>query len=154
AHLHISDRGGPEADDIGRLTKYAALYAGDGSTLDATPTFTDGAPPYTAVTTHARATPFDLPQEGERLRAIHVIVPNHAGVRLLLAASTSDMEKDTTYLRRALLIGGLAAVALTMIVTWRVVRQLTRGHERIAQTARQVAAGELDARTGLSRGDE
>ncbi|NVL83830.1 histidine kinase dimerization/phospho-acceptor domain-containing protein, partial [Escherichia coli] len=46
------------------------------------------------------------------------------------------------------------SIGLTVLVTWRVVRRLTRGHEAIAETARRVAAGDLGARTALRSGDE
>jgi two-component system OmpR family sensor kinase len=41
-----------------------------------------------------------------------------------------------------------------VLVTWRVVRRLTRGHDAITDAARRVAAGDLAARTSLRSGDD
>jgi two-component system heavy metal sensor histidine kinase CusS len=150
--LRISDRGGPEADDVGRLTKFAAIYARDGHVEDKTATFASGAPNL-ATMAHVVGTPFDLTYAGERLRVVVVAIPN-ASERLLLGAPLADLEKDTTFLRRVMLITGFLAIAFTVLVMWRVVTRLTRGHDAIARTARNVAAGKLDARVGLVDGDD
>jgi two-component system, OmpR family, sensor kinase len=151
--LQISDRGGPQADDVGRLTKYAAIYGADGVVLDRTQTFARGAPALPAVR-HANGAPFDLLYQRERLRAVFVAIPRSPGKVLLLAAPRADLEKDTRFLREVMLTAGLLSIAFTVLVTWRVVRRLTRGHEEIATVARRVAAGDMDARIGMKDGDD
>ncbi len=158
AGLHISDRGGPEADDVGRLTKYAAIYAEDGQDVDRTATFVRGAPAYGTVQ-HPNGAPFDMTYENERLRAVFVAIPSatHGTARresLLLAAPKADLEKDTAFLRRVMLVAALLSIGCTALFTWRLVRRLTRGHEAIADAARRVAAGDIDARVALQGGDD
>jgi two-component system heavy metal sensor histidine kinase CusS len=152
--LHISDRGGPEADDVGRLTKFAVLYGSDGRVDDRTQTFGRGVPALAAIR-HPNSQPFDLPYEKERLRAVIAPIPgSHGEELLLLAASRTDLEKDTRFLREVMLVAALLSFGFTMLVTWRVVRRLTRGHEAIAAVARSVAAGDIGARVGLTDGDD
>lgn len=151
--LHITDRGGPQADDVGRLTKYAAIYAPDGRVVDHTQTFARGVPRLDVVA-HPKGVPFDLVYDKERLRAIFVPVPGAARGQLLLAAPRADLEKDTLFLRQVMLAAALLSIGFTVLVTWRVVRRLTRGHEAIAEAARKVAAGDIDARVGLQDGDD
>ncbi|MBX3185567.1 MAG: HAMP domain-containing histidine kinase [Labilithrix sp.] len=150
--LRISDRGGPKADDVGRLTKYAALYAADGSVLDRTETFERRAPERKAIASEGGA-PFDLRWGKDRLRAVVVPVADSGNV-LLLAASREDLEKDTRFLRHVMLATALLSIALTVLVAWRVVRRLTRGHTAIASAVRRVADGDLDARIAPAGGDE
>lgn len=152
--LHISDRGGPAADDVGRLTKYAAIYTSeDGHVVDATTTFTHGTPSFERIR-HPLGETFDTEYDREHLRAVFVAIPNRPGTHLLLAAPKTDMEKDTDFLRRVLFSAALLSIALTVLVTWRVVRHLLRGHEAIGRTAREVAGGNLDARTAMTTGDD
>lgn len=153
ATLHISDRGGPAADDVGRLTKYAAIYDDDGHVLDATPTFTRGVPALDSVR-HPTGMTFDTQYGSEQLRAVFVMIPNHPDAELLLAAPKTDLEKDAVFLRQVMLIAALLSIAWTVLVTWRVVRHLTRGHEAIGRTARAVADGDLAARTAMTTGDD
>ena len=151
--LHISDRGGPEADDVGRLTKYAAIFDAQGKVHDRTQTFARGVPELGTVR-HPNGVPFDVFYEKEHLRAVMVPVPGSPGSLLLLAAPRADLEKDTTFLRQVMLAAALLSVGFTLLVTWRVVRRLTRGHEAIAEAARKVAAGDIAARVGMKDGDD
>jgi two-component system heavy metal sensor histidine kinase CusS len=64
------------------------------------------------------------------------------------------MERDTEFLRQVMLIAALLSVGFTVLVTWRVVRRLTRGHEAIGEVARRVSAGDLSARAALRGGDD
>ncbi|MCL2779022.1 MAG: HAMP domain-containing histidine kinase [Polyangiaceae bacterium] len=150
--FRISDRAGAEADDIGRLAKYAIIYDEDGTVIDSTASFSRGAPPLENIR-HPRGTPFDIHDGGEGLRAILVGIPT-TNKMLLFAAPRSDLEKDTTFLREVMLAAALASIGVTIVVVWRVVRRLTRGHEAIGSTARQVAAGDLAARVALRAGDD
>lgn len=151
--LYISDRGGPRADDVGRLTKYALLFDEQGRVLDRTPTFSGDVPSF-AELAHPRNVAFDLRYRGEDLRGILVRIPGRPDHRLFLAASLADLEKDTSFLHRVMLLAAVFSVGCTIFIIWRVVRQLTRGHEAIAEAARRVAAGDLSARVALRRGDD
>ena len=151
--LHVNNRGGPEADDIGRLKKFAVLYEEDGRVVDKTFTFAKGAPALPTVS-HPPGSAFDFWYGPEHLRGVFVGVPEHERQVLLLAAPRSDMEKDNDFLRQVMLVAALLSIGFTVLVTWRVVRRLTRGHEEIAEAARKVAAGDLGARVALSAGDD
>ena len=152
-HLHVNNRGGPAADDIGRLKKFAVIYGDDGRVVDITSTFASGAPPYDSVT-HPPGLAFNFWYGSEHLRGVFVAMPEHDQQVLLLAAPRSDMERDNDFLRRVMLVAALLSIGCTVLVTWRVVRRLTRGHEEIAEAARKVAAGDLGARVALTAGDD
>lgn len=152
--LQISDRGGPKADDVGRLTKYAVLYAADGSVIDRTDTFARGAVPRLASLENANDKPFDLDYVDERLRAIVVAIPGSPGSQLLLAASRRDLEKDSDFLVRVMLLMACLSIGSIALVSWRVVRRLMRGHMAITQAAHRIAAGDLRTRVGLTSGDD
>ena len=151
--MRVSGRGGPAADDIGHLKKFAVIYGEGGRVVDITSTFARGAPHYDAVT-HPPGTAFDLWYGSESLRGVIVAIPEHDHEVLLLAAPRSDMEKDNDFLRRVMLLAALLSIGFTVLVTWRIVRRLTRGHEEIAEAARKVAAGDLGARVALTAGDD
>ena len=151
--MQVDERGGPAADDIGHLKKFAVVYTDDGHVIDITSTFTRGAPAFASVT-HPTGSAFDFPYGGEMLRGVFVTIPQHEHAVLLIAAPRSDMEKDNDFLRRVMLVAALLSIGFTVLVTWRVVRRLTRGHEEIAEAARKVAAGDLGARVALTAGDE
>ena len=153
AKLQISDRGGPAADDVGRLTKYAVIYDDEGHVLDSTGTFSRGIPSFESVK-HPTGVAFDTTYGGDRMRAIFVSVPNHPDLELLLAAPQADLEKDTDFLRRVMALAVLLSIGFTVLVTWRIVRHLTKGHEAIGRTARAVAEGDLGARTAMTTGDD
>jgi two-component system, OmpR family, sensor kinase len=153
ANLHVNNRGGAAADDIGHLKKFAVIYGDDGRVDDLTTTFARGAPVFADVT-HPVGSAFDFWYGSEHLRGVFVAIPEHEHQVLLLAAPRSDMEKDNDFLRRVMLAAALLSIGFTMLVTWRVVRRLTRGHEVIAEAARRVAAGDLGARVAFTDGDE
>ena len=151
--LHVTGRGGPAADDIGRLKKFAVIYEDDGRVVDITSTFAAGAPSYVTVS-HPPGSAFDFWYGADHLRGVFVAIPEHEHDVLLLAAPRSDMEKDNAFLRQVMLVAALLSIGFTLLVTWRVVRQLTRGHEAIAAAARKVADGDLAARVALGSGDD
>ena len=151
--LHMTSRGGPAADDIGHLKKFAVIYDKDGRAADITSTFARGAPSHEAVK-HTPGNTFDFWYGTDHLRGVFVAIPEHDHAELLLAASRSDMEKDNAFLRQVMLVAALLSIGFTLLVTWRVVRQLTRGHEAIAAAARKVADGDLSARVALGSGDD
>jgi len=150
--LAISDRPGPAANDVGPLTKYAALYGPDGTIVAQTASW-QGRPPALAELPAVGASSFDLWSGEEHLRGSHVKIPAHPGVTLLLAAPRSDLDGDARFLMRAMAAVFGIAVLWTMLVAVAVVRRLTHGHQRIAGVARRVAAGDLDARIRMRSGD-
>ncbi|MCL2725757.1 MAG: HAMP domain-containing histidine kinase [Polyangiaceae bacterium] len=150
--LHVSDRAGAETD-VGHLTKYAVIYEDDGRAIDRTISFSRGVPSFKDVV-HPRGVPFDIRYRREKLRAIFVAIPGHPNETLLFAAPRSDLEKDTTFLREVMLASALVSILVTILVVWRVVRNLTRGHEAIGETARKVTAGDLAARVTVDTGDD
>ncbi|HSO37867.1 MAG TPA: HAMP domain-containing protein, partial [Labilithrix sp.] len=151
--MRVNNRGGPAADDIGHLKKFAVVYQDDGRVIDITSTFARGAPPFESVT-HPAGSAFDFWYGSDHLRGVFVAIPEHEHQVLLLAAPRSDMEKDNDFLRHVMLVAALLSIGFTVLVTWRVVRRLTRGHEAIAEAARRVAAGDLGARVALTAGDD
>lgn len=153
SNLHINDRGSPAADDIGHLKKFAVIYGDDGRVVDITSTFARCGPPYDSVR-HPSGAAFDLWCGADHLRGVFASIPEHEHQVLLLAAPRTDMEKDNDFLRRVMLVAALLSIGCTVLVTWRVVRRLTRGHEEIAEAARKVAAGDLGARVALTAGDD
>jgi two-component system heavy metal sensor histidine kinase CusS len=151
--LHVTSRAGPAADDIGRLKKYAVIYDDGGQVVDITSTFATGAPSFATVS-HPPGSAFDFWYGADHLRGVFVSIPEHEHAMLLLAAPRSDLEKDNAFLRQVMLMAALLSIGFTLLVTWRVVRQLTRGHEAIAAAARKVADGDLAARVALGSGDD
>ncbi len=148
--LRITDRTGPEADDFGRLPKFAALYSA-GRLVDRTPSLRGD--PGIDLGGHA-GVPFDLVVGGERVRAVLAHVPNHPDVVLLMAATRADLEKDVRSLREVMFVAGLASIAFAILVSFSIARGLTRDHAAIAATARRVGLGHLDTRVGLRTGDD
>jgi two-component system heavy metal sensor histidine kinase CusS len=149
--LAISGRPGPAANDVGPLTKYAVIYDGAGAVIDQTPSWRRH-PPARATLPAPGGACFDLYSEEEHLRAVHVDLPAHDGVSLLLAAPRTDLDGDARFLARAMATVLAIAALWTVLVTFFVVRQLTAGHRTIAEVARRVAAGDLDARIRMRRG--
>lgn len=150
--LAISARPGPAANDVGPLTKYAVIYTAAGGVIDQTASWR-GEPPARAGLPEPGEDCFDLWAVDEHLRGVHVAVPKHPGVTLLLAAPRSDLDGDARFLTRAMATAFGIAVLWTVVVALAVVRRLTQGHSRIAEVARRVAAGDLAARIELRRGD-
>lgn len=143
SRLVIGEGPGPTVDDIGPLTKFAALYEESGEVLDSTESFGESPPAFGSLSTPNFA-PFDL--EGEpRLRGVLVPVPG-TSTTLLLAAPRVHLEQDSRYLWRVLVlllvVGGLVSFGLA---AW-VIRRLTEEHRRIAEVVRRVADGDLSQR--------
>lgn len=150
--LAISDRPGPAANDVGPLTKYAVIYGPGGEVVAETPSW-QGSPPPLAELPGPEDAAFDLWSQAEHLRGIHVAIPAHPGVTMLLAAPRSDLDGDERFLVGAMTtVFGLAllwTVLVAVVVVWR----LTRDHRLIAAVARRVAAGDVEARIRMHSGD-
>lgn len=146
--LQISPRLGPSPDDVGPLTKYAALYGPDGAVLDATESWVVRAPERDEVPDGIA----DFHHSGLHLRGLLSNVPGHPGTLLLLAAPRTDLDGDAQYLRRTMAVAFAAAMFVTIVFTSAAVRRLTTVHDRVARVARRVAAEDLDARIGAVDG--
>jgi two-component system, OmpR family, sensor kinase len=149
--LRISARPGPQANDVGPLTKYAAIYAPNARVLDVTDSFGREVPRGLQQPLNQ---PFDMWHGKEHLRAVLVPIPGALKTRLLLAAPRSDLDGDEAFLGRAMLVVFAFAFAWVVLVSVWVVRVFTRGHESVAEVARQVADGDLSARVALPARDD
>lgn len=93
----------------------------------------------------------------ERRRSALVVLaplggPGAATRYLQVASPWRPAEELMTELRRLLVWMGLVALVLGVLVSFLLARAVTRPLERLAQTARRVADGDLAARTGLHPG--
>jgi signal transduction histidine kinase len=150
--LLISDGPGPFANDIGPLTKYGVIFGADGRVLSSTETFHGHVPPLSLLQ-HGADVGFDFWFHREHLRAVLTPVPHHPGNLLMLAAPRLDLDSDTAFLHRAMLLVFAVAVAwAALLATW-IVRRLTRGHAAVTKVARTVAAGDLSARVAPDGSD-
>jgi two-component system heavy metal sensor histidine kinase CusS len=151
SQLDVSDRPGPAADDIGHLTKYAAIYR-DHHLVAATSTFR-GRPPAFEDILHPLSQCFDAYLRREHVRAVIVPIPNHPDAVLLLGAPRFDLDRDAAFLGRAtLLVLAASALWAAFVVIW-IVRRFTRGHQAVVSVARQVAAGDFSARVSEATSD-
>ena len=145
--LAISHRPGPAPNDVGPLPKHGAIYAPDGEVRAATAGFATAAPARDGLRRPADSC-FDMRVGGEHLRGVLADIPSQPGARLLFAAPRADLDGDAVFLRRAMELVFVVAVAWTVgVATW-MVRLLTRNQRRIAEVVRRVAAGDLSARVG------
>jgi len=150
--LAISDRPGPAANDVGPLTKYAAIYGRAGRVLAATATF-GGDVPSQARIAHPTGAPFDLWRRSEHLRGVFTAVPGHPEMTLLLAAPRTDLDGDEAFLARAMTMAFVLAVAWSVaLATW-FMRRLTREYDAVAEAVRRVADGDLEARVATTGDD-
>ncbi len=151
--LMISARPGPQANDVGPLTKYAALYAQDGRVVAQTRSFEGGAPERPAKSAHKTERLFTVWHRSEHLRGVWAHVPGRPEVTLLLAAPRTDLDGDEAFLGRAMLIAFLVSVAWTLAISGWLVGRFTRGYELVAAAAHKVALGDRTARVPESGQD-
>jgi two-component system heavy metal sensor histidine kinase CusS len=150
--LVISDMPMPAANDVGPLTKYGAIYERDGSVHAKTSSFGNDVPPLSAVQRAARS-PFDFWHGREHLRGVIVPLPGTADQVLLVAAQRIELDGDAAFLRRAMTVAFVMAVFWAGLVANWIVKRLTRDHQKIAEVAQRVAAGDLSARVEPHSGD-
>ena len=81
-------------------------------------------------------------------------IPRSSESVLLLAASREDLEKDTTFLWKVMVMSAVLSIGGIVTSSWWIVRRLTRGHTKITETARRIASGDLKARVALGSGDD
>jgi two-component system, OmpR family, sensor kinase len=153
--LAIDTRPGPAPNDVGPWPKYGAIYAPGGEMRVATASVA-AAPPVLGSLPRSVDTCFDTWIAGEHVRAVVADIPSQPGARLLLAAPRSELDGDAVFLRRAMELMFIVAVAWTVVVASWMIRLLTRNQRRIAEVVRRVAAGDLSARVGTlaASGDE
>jgi len=150
--LVISDMPMPAANDVGPLTKYGAIYDLDGAVRAKTPSFGTDVPPLSAVQRRARR-PFDFWHGREHLRGVIVPLPGTGDQVLLVAAQRIELDGDAAFLRRAMTVAFVMAVLWAGLVANWIVSRLTRDHQKIAEVAQRVAAGDLSARVQPHSGD-
>jgi two-component system heavy metal sensor histidine kinase CusS len=149
--LNVSDRPGPAADDIGHLTKYAAIYR-KRKVVAATPTFRGGPPAYGDIHQPLNQC-FDSEVRREHVRAVLVPIPGQADAVLFLGAPRFDLDRDAAFLNRAtFLVLAASALWAAFVAIW-IVRRFTKGHQTVVSVARQVAAGDLSARVSEATSD-
>lgn len=130
-------------------TQYVAVYDRAGHVVAATSSFR-GAPPALVslgVNVARKSIAVDLEVAGEPLRGIVVRTPVD-GQLLLYAASRKEVDADVAFLARVLaILLGAATVVTGLVARW-LGRRLSRDVLDIARVARDVASGNLEARTG------
>ena len=150
--LVISDMPMPAANDVGPLTKYGAIYDGDGAVRARTSSFGNDVPALASVQRGPRV-PFDFWHGREHLRGVIVPLRGAGDQVLLVAAQRVELDGDAAFLRRAMTVAFVLAVLWAGLVASWIVRHLTRDHQKIAEVAQRVAAGDLKARVEPRSGD-
>jgi two-component system heavy metal sensor histidine kinase CusS len=150
--LVISDMPMPAANDVGPLTKYGAIYDRDGTVHARTSSFGNDVPPFRSIQRGPRE-PFDFWHEREHLRGVVVPLPGPSQQVLLVAAQRIELDRDAAFLRRAMTVAFVLAVLWAGLVASWIVTRLTRDHQKIADVAQRVAAGDLRARVEPHSGD-
>ncbi len=150
--------------DVDYLVKYGALYRADGTLMQSTPTFGTVPPSLSRLGWHAGnplpSGGIDFPSQGRVLRGVLVRAggeEDESGPVLLLAAARGDLDSDTQNLFKLMGLVMLLSVAISLLIGRWIGGRMTRGIERIAQVARRVSEGELDARVaslGTGKDDE
>jgi two-component system, OmpR family, sensor kinase len=127
------------------FAKYAVIYGPDAVALAWTANLQGQVPPVSSFDS-PKSTCFDFHIGAEQARGILVDVPRHPGSKLLIGASRADLDREISFLGRALLIAFAAVVVFTALFAAQIVRKFTRGYEAIAAVTRRVADGDLSAR--------
>jgi len=127
------------------FAKYAVIYGPDGVPLAWTNNLQGQVPPLSSFHT-PKSTFFDFRIGAEQARGILVDVPRHPGSKLLIGASRADIDREISFLGRALLTAFAAVVVFTALFAAQIVRRFTHGYEAIAAATRRVADGDLTAR--------
>ncbi|MCG5054160.1 MAG: HAMP domain-containing histidine kinase [Myxococcales bacterium] len=151
ALLLLGSRRGPEANDVGPLEPYAALIGASGTVIRSSANLDAMWVPKLPRRTTGCCIDFSL-SRGVKLRGAWAPVPGRPGQRVLLAVSRADLDGDAAFLRRAMLAVFAVACAWTIGVVAFTITRLTRGYAKVAEVARNVAAGDLDARMGKHLG--
>jgi two-component system heavy metal sensor histidine kinase CusS len=152
-HFSFSSRPGPAANDVGPLEKYGVIFDESGHAISATHPF-DRIAPVLPAASETAGVPFDFPFGPRHYRGVVVPIPGYPARRLLIAASRDDLDGDSRFVRKAMAIALLAAVAwLLGAIRW-LVRWNMREHARIAETLHRIATGDVDARASADLADQ
>lgn len=143
--LRDDDNDDDNAGEDPTIAKYAVIYGPDGVPLAWTATLQGQVPPLSSFHT-PKSTCFDFRIGTEQARGILVDVPRHPGSKLLIGASRADLDREISFLGRALLTAFAAVVVFTALFAAQIVRKFTHGYEAIATVTRRVADGDLSAR--------
>jgi two-component system heavy metal sensor histidine kinase CusS len=138
-------------DDDPPIAKYGVIYGPEGTAVGWTANLHDHVPSLASFR-KAKGTCFDLRLAAENVRGVLVDVPRRSGSTLLIGASREDLDRDISYLGRALATAFIAVVVFTALLAAQIVRKFTRGHEAIAEVTRRVANGDLSARVETNVG--
>jgi signal transduction histidine kinase len=144
--LRNEDDDDDDAEDP-TIAKYAVIYGPEGTPLAWTANLQNQVPPLASFHT-PKSTCFDFRIGPENARGILVDVPRHPGSKLLIGASRADIDREISFLGRALFIAFAAVVVFTALFAAQIVRKFTHGYDAIATVTRRVADGDLSARVG------
>jgi two-component system, OmpR family, sensor kinase len=133
------------------IQRFVAVYDADGHVLAQSKAFAGGAPslrslgvgPISAI--DDLGFPVDLSHDKTRLRGVVVPIGTR-GRSLLFAASRTAFDADMTYLYRVFSAILVATAGIIAFVARALGQKLVRDVEVIADVARSVAEGDLDAR--------
>lgn len=141
---------GADADDP-PIAKYGVIYGPETAAVAWTANLRDQVPAWPSLR-KGKGTCFDLHLASEKVRGVLVDVPRRSGSILLIAASREDLDRELSYLGRALIAAFTAVVLLTALLAAQIVRKFTRGYDAIAEVTRRVANGDLSARVDTNFG--
>jgi two-component system heavy metal sensor histidine kinase CusS len=144
--------GHPASSDIGTLDRYGIIFDEHGNVIHSTRPF-DAMVPHLNDFHAALDTPFDFAFREHRLRGVVVAIPGYQGRKLLIAASRDDLDGDSKFLRQAMAISLAVTLAWMVGATGWLVQRSMREHQRIAETLRRIASGEVDARVSENVSD-
>ena len=143
--LRGNDDDDANAGEDPTFAKYGVIYGPDAVPLAWTANMQGQVPPLSSFRS-PKSTCFDFRIGVEQARGILVDVPRHPGSKLLIGASRADLDREISFLGRALLIAFAAVVVFTALFAAQIVRRFTHGYEAIAAVTRRVADGDLTAR--------
>lgn len=143
--LREDDDDDDDPADNSAIAKYAVIYGPDGTPLAWTANLAGLVPPLASFRAPKNSC-FDFGIGKEKARGILVAVPRHPGSKLLIGASRADIDREISFLGRALFIAFAAVVVFTALFAAQIVRKFTTGYDAIAKVTRRVSDGDLSAR--------
>jgi two-component system heavy metal sensor histidine kinase CusS len=149
--LREQDEGDDGVVEDETFAKYGVIYGPDAVPLAWTANLQGQVPPLASFHT-PKSTCFDFRIGAEQARGILVDVPRHPGSTLLIGASRADLDREISFLGRALFTAFAAVVVFTALFAAQIVRKFTHGYEAIAAVTRRVADGDLSARVDTAVG--
>lgn len=156
AHLNaegtFTGRPGPAANDVGPLPTFGVVVDEDERVVLTTNSLRDKPPLPTSERVTDRC--FDLWYGELHLRGVSFALPGEPRRTLVYAVPRTDIDGDDRALARAMALALLMSVVwAAAVISW-VLGRLTRAHDHIANVARRVAAGDLQARVSHPAADD